>query len=562
MGLADVILLGLTSLCLNSTCRDDDANILRNYNRFQSLKEDLKHENLRITTLKNGPLSGYQFENGTLAGTGVAFDIIKILQHEYGFNYTLVPPDDGVFEPPDGINGGVKNMLVNKVDVAAAFLPMQYNDVVDYSRSLDTAQWVVLMRRPKESATGSGLLAPFTATVWTLIIISLLAVGPILYVIMFLRARMCNDAEEVVFSLPACMWFVYGALLKQGSTLNPRTDSSRILFSTWWIFITILTAFYTANLTAFLTLSKFTLPISEPKDIMKKQYKWVTNKGNGIVEELYNSREYSSGDGKSLFEEIGLPRIQVDADEDIILMDYVTKQNFMYIRERTVLQSLMYEDYKEKTKANTTESARCTYVITDFPVCTFPRAFAFTSKFKYKPLFDLTIQHLSESGITEFKQREFLPDTTICPLNLGNKERRLRNTDLIMTYMIVGGGLVISTVIFAIELIIHYFNVYDCCKKRLRKGLRHNDQKLFASSNRHLTDNIVTFSNAFEPTKHFITPPPSYQTLFGPPLVPKGAHCSKKFINGRDYWVVNDKNGVTSLIPQRAPSALLFQYTH
>lgn len=34
---------------------------------------------------------------------------------------------------------------------------------------------------------------------------------------------MCKDEEQMVFSLPSCMWFVYGALLKQGSTLNPRT---------------------------------------------------------------------------------------------------------------------------------------------------------------------------------------------------------------------------------------------------------------------------------------------------------------------------------------------------
>lgn len=82
-------------------------------------------------------------------------------------------------------------------------------------------------------------------------------------------------------------------------------DSSRILFSTWWIFITILTAFYTANLTAFLTLSKFTLPISEPKDISKRKYQWITNKGNGIVEFL--DPKFKQEFGKILLEDIGKP---------------------------------------------------------------------------------------------------------------------------------------------------------------------------------------------------------------------------------------------------------------
>lgn len=63
-------------------------------------------------------------------------------------------------------------------------------------------------------------------------------------------------------------------------------DSSRLLFSTWWIFITILTAFYTANLTAFLTLSRFTLPISTAEDIGAKKYTWVSHKGSLIEEAI------------------------------------------------------------------------------------------------------------------------------------------------------------------------------------------------------------------------------------------------------------------------------------
>lgn len=60
-------------------------------------------------------------------------------------------------------------------------------------------------------------------------------------------------------------------------------DSTRLLFATWWIFITILTSFYTANLTAFLTLSRFTLPINNVDDIIKKDKNFVSQRG-GLVE--------------------------------------------------------------------------------------------------------------------------------------------------------------------------------------------------------------------------------------------------------------------------------------
>lgn len=46
---------------------------------------------------KNGELSGYETVNDTVVGTGIAFDIIKILQDKYKFNYTIVLPEDDTF---------------------------------------------------------------------------------------------------------------------------------------------------------------------------------------------------------------------------------------------------------------------------------------------------------------------------------------------------------------------------------------------------------------------------------------------------------------------------------
>jgi hypothetical protein len=59
-------------------------------------------------------------------------------------------------------------------------------------------------------------------------------------------------------------------------------DSTRLLFATWWIFILILTSFYTANLTAFLTKPQFTLPIKSLHDIAHKNYRWVAYKGRTL----------------------------------------------------------------------------------------------------------------------------------------------------------------------------------------------------------------------------------------------------------------------------------------
>ena len=52
-----------------------------------------------------------------------------------------------------------------------------------------------------------------------------------------------------------------------------------MLFATWWIFITVLTAFYTANLTAYMTLSALRVPVQSIADISSSQKSWLAPAG-------------------------------------------------------------------------------------------------------------------------------------------------------------------------------------------------------------------------------------------------------------------------------------------
>lgn len=136
--------------------------------------------------------------------------------------------------------------------MAVSFLPIMTDPqkhIFYSSTTLDEGEWIMMMTRPEESASGNGLLAPFTYQVWILILVSLLFVGPIIYGLIQLRNMMTKDSDQKLYTMPHCVWFVYGALMRQGSVLSPSGDSTRLLFATWWIFITILTSFYTANLT-------------------------------------------------------------------------------------------------------------------------------------------------------------------------------------------------------------------------------------------------------------------------------------------------------------------------
>lgn len=165
---------------------------------------------------------------------------------------------------------------------------------------------------------------------------------------------------------------------------------------------------------------------------------------------------------------------------------------------------------------------------------------------------------------------EGLPNTQICPLDLGSKERQLRNSDLFMTYLIVAAGFVVSVTIFIAELLIKIFyrkkadkhpNFSDAIREsefdnNKKEKLFHIAKKAFNAKNKQNSKR-----NDEDEDFDILPPPPSYHALFRPPFAfsPNGV---KKLINGREYWVIKGRDGETRLVPMRSPSAFLYTYTN
>ncbi|KAI5733654.1 hypothetical protein M8J76_014282 [Diaphorina citri] len=215
---------------------------------MQLQNELLKGKKLRVGTLPDQkPMSWVTTNNktGKLEGHGIAFEILNTLSAKYEFSYEIILPSRKTLLDQDG---SIMNILkTGEVDMVAAFVPvlnikknkmaalvkseeeelklqLQQEEAMKWKWGIELgqSQYVVMMKRPHESATGSGLLAPFEIEVWFLILISLVLIGPIMHAIMRVR-RWLSGTQSELYPISACTWFVYGALMKQGSTLNPRT---------------------------------------------------------------------------------------------------------------------------------------------------------------------------------------------------------------------------------------------------------------------------------------------------------------------------------------------------
>ncbi|KAG4066706.1 hypothetical protein HA402_007342 [Bradysia odoriphaga] len=514
------------------------------------------------------PLS-YKDANGTFGYKGVAFQILDFLADKFNFTYAVTEPPVNKVGSTDDMTGSLIEAVskTGVIDMAAAFLPVisDAREHVDYSTTtLDEGEWMMIMKRPAESATGSGLLAPFNRNVWILIFVSLFAVGPIIYGLIIVRNNLTGDNSQKVYALPNCVWFVYGALMKQGSTLSPVADSTRLLFATWWIFITILTSFYTANLTAFLTLSKFTLPINDVNDIISNNKYFVAQRGSGVEYAIKNVRNpfihllwelsvnsfhFQKNEALSqLLKMVDKKRgVFTDTNDDVATLErYVQKENYVFIRDRPAMNHLIYEDYKRRKTISTEEKAHCPFAIATKPFMTRKRAFAYPKNSTWSSLFDPELLYLVESGIVKYMLWNELPKAEICPQNLGGTERQLRNGDLLMTYQIMMAGFGTGAVIFLTEILFRILL---------------NRQK--GNSIKDPYSKKVNKSDALT-----VTPPPAYATLYNRSrkdniwTLSETENKNTQYINGREYMVVKGDDGVQRLIPLRTPSAALFQYSY
>lgn len=160
------------------------------------------------------------------------------------------------------------------------------------------------------------------------------------------------------------------------------------MVSTWSLYTTIITVAYTANLTVYITLLTFSLPINSAEDIGNKNKEWVTNAANGLRTIMYMERNEQITYRKKIADTIGLNGYYEYRDDIDILKENVAGQNMLFIRERSLINHVMYKYYKERANSSANADEICMFVVTRFSVITKNRGFAYAHNFMYKDLFD------------------------------------------------------------------------------------------------------------------------------------------------------------------------------
>ncbi|XP_076807653.1 glutamate receptor ionotropic, kainate 2-like isoform X2 [Clavelina lepadiformis] len=234
---------------------------------------------------------------------GYCIDLLNLLSKDLQFSYTLreVPDHNYGDIKPDGSWDGMIGELTKKhADLAVAPLTITYDRerVVRFTKPYMSFGVSILFQKPTtEHPNIFGFLEPLSPLIWVLVFIAYVAVA----FIMFCIARLSPDISDNMndncssgtnnFSILDSLWFGIGALMQQGSDLTLKSTSTRLLAGVWWFFTLILISSYTANLAAFLTVTRMETAISSVDDLVAQStVKYGTLKHGATASFFRNSK--------------------------------------------------------------------------------------------------------------------------------------------------------------------------------------------------------------------------------------------------------------------------------
>uniref|UniRef100_X2AX36 Glutamate receptor n=1 Tax=Capitella teleta TaxID=283909 RepID=X2AX36_CAPTE len=277
----------------------------------RGFRKNYKLSLLEVTT-QMGLAEGHPYlirRTGTYEGNdqfeGYCADLAeKIAEELPNFQYQIVPVADGTYGSlnENGTwNGMVGELIRHEADLAIAPLTITSGreKVIDFSKPFMSLGISIMIKKNEKKSPGVfSFMYPLSYEIWMCVIFAYIGVS----VVLFLVSRFSpyewhiednTDGPTVTnnFTIFNSLWFSLGAFMQQGCDIEPRSMSGRIVGSVWWFFTLIVISSYTANLAAFLTVSRMQSPIESADDLAKQtEIKYGTVKG-GSTEGFFKESE-------------------------------------------------------------------------------------------------------------------------------------------------------------------------------------------------------------------------------------------------------------------------------
>lgn len=250
---------GTTTKIGNCTFEGNNITILeikQMPSRDQSLDKVLAGQTFTVITMVEPP---FVIKTGSGRYEGFSVDVLEAIAKEMNFKYDIRELDSFTqnrSEADDDWDSLIKQLIVGNASMAIGSLAVKSSreEQISFSFTIISSTISMLTKRPVTSPVLFQFLWPFSWQLWVVIIAFYVVAGGALWVMS--RYDVTQNGSEQQFDLKESIWYSFNLFLGGGTEYSPQTTSMRTMIAFFWFCTLVITAAYTANLAAYLTLQQ------------------------------------------------------------------------------------------------------------------------------------------------------------------------------------------------------------------------------------------------------------------------------------------------------------------
>ncbi|XP_035029399.1 glutamate receptor ionotropic, delta-1 isoform X2 [Hippoglossus stenolepis] len=390
---------------------------------------------------------------------GFSIDVLDALAKILGFKYDIYQVGDGKYGSalPNGSWNGMMGELIGKradLAISAITITPERESVVDFSKRYLDYSVGILMRKSEEKINIFSLLAPFDLAVWACIAAAIPVVGIMIFLLRRIQAVRCQNSAgghpppSVSTSLQSAIWIVYGAFVQQGSDSILGSVALRIVMGSWWLFTLIVCSSYTANLAAYLTVSRMDNAVRSFQDLSKQVDLVYGTVRDSAVYEYFRAKGTNPLEQDSTFAELWKTINKNNGFENSVSgpsdgIKKARRESYAFLWDMAVVEYAALTDDD------------CTLTVAGNSMSTRGYGMALQHGSPYRDLFSQKILELQEKGDLDILQQKWWPKKGRCDLqsyaDAQPEGRALRLHSFAGVFCILAAGLLLALLVAALE---------------------------------------------------------------------------------------------------------------
>ncbi|XP_051473410.1 glutamate receptor ionotropic, delta-1 isoform X3 [Apus apus] len=373
--------------------------------------------------------------------------------------------------------------------ISAITITPERESVVDFSKRYMDYSVGILIKKPEEKINIFSLFAPFDFAVWACIAAAIPIVGVLIFVLNRIQAVRAQNASQPCPSasstLHSAIWVVYGAFVQQGGESTVNSMAMRIVMGSWWLFTLIVCSSYTANLAAFLTVSRMDNPIRTFQDLSKQMDISYGTVRDSAVYEYFKAKGTNPLEQDNTFAELWRTISKNNGADNCVSnpsegIRKAKKGNYAFLWDVTVVEYAALTDDE------------CSVTVIGNSISSKGYGIALQHGSPYRDLFSQRILELQESGDLDVLKQKWWPRMGRCDLNSHTSAqtdgKALKLHSFAGVFCILAIGLLLACLVAALEL---WWNSNRCHQETPKEDKEVNLEQVHRRMNSLIDEDIA-----------------------------------------------------------------------